>query len=447
MTTRRFAAALALVALAAAAGRVAYVLTVTRHDRGLYDAAFYELAARRLVEGGGFTNPYPFAADPGPAADHPPLTQVVLVPAAWPGGGDEPIRLRMRFTMVLLGTATVVVVGLVGRAVRDEQTGLVAAGIAAVNPSLWMNDGLIMSETPATLTAAGLVGLAVMLRHRLRLGTAAAAGALAGLAALTRAELAVLFPALVLPAILAGPDRPRRWRAAGAAVAAAGVVVAPWVAFNLTRFEEPTLLSTGDGLVLRGANCDRAYFGEALGAWSVFCVLESLPIDPRSGYRVDLDEQSVSARRLRDEGLAYLGDHLGRLPVVVAARVGRLWSVFGVPQTAAAEAEGRPGWATWTGAAFTWVTVPLAVAGAVVLHRERRVLWPLAVPVAAVTVLAAVFYGTARFRAPAEPSLAVLAAVAVTSGMRARRPDAAGGAQAGASASASASASSASASS
>lgn len=447
MTTRRFAAALALIAVVAGAGRVTYVLTVTRHDRGLYDAAFYELAARRLAEGGGFTNPYPFAENPGPAADHPPLTQVVLVPAARLGGGDEAIRLRMRLTMVLLGTAAVVVIGLVGRAVRDERTGLVAAGIAAVNPSLWMNDGLIMSETLATLGAAGLVGLALVLRQRLRVGTAVAAGAVAGLAALTRAELALLLPALVLPAILAGPQRPRRWRAAAAAVVAAGVVVAPWVAFNLARFEEPTFLSTGDGLVLRGANCDRAYFGDALGAWSVFCVLESLPVDPRSGYRVDLDEQSVTARRLRDEGLAYLGDHLDRLAVVVAARVGRLWSVFGVPQTAAAEAEGRPGWATWTGAAFTWITVPLAVVGAVVLRRERRVLWPLVVPVVTVTVLAAVFYGTARFRVPAEPSLAVLAAVAVTTGLRARRPDAGGGAQAGSAAAASASASSASASS
>ncbi len=447
MTTRRFAAVLALLAVAAGIGRVVYVLTVTRHDRGLYDAAFYELAARRLVEGGGFTNPYPFVEEPGPAADHPPLTQLVLVPAAALGGGDEAIRLRMRFTMVVLGTATVVVVGLIGRSVRDERTGLVAAGIAAVNPSLWMNDGLMMSETPATLVAAGCVGLAVVLRHRVRLGTAVAAGALAGLAALTRAELALLLPVLVVPAILGGRERPpRRW-AATAAVAAAGVVVAPWVVFNLVRFEEPTFLSTGDGLVLRGANCDRAFYGDALGAWSVFCVLDSFPVDPRSGYRVDLDEQSVTARRLRQEGLAYLRGHLDRLPVVVAARVGRLWSVFGVAQSAATEVEGRPGWATWTGAAFTWIIVPLAIAGAVVVRRERRCLWPLVVPVVAVSVLAAVFYGTARFRAPAEPSLAVLAAVAVTSGMRARRPGAGGGAQAGSAASASASASSASASS
>lgn len=415
MTGRRFAALLALVVVAAGAGRVAYVLGVTRHDRGLYDAAFYELAARRLADGKGFTNPYPFVTDPKPAADHPPMTQIVLVPAAWLGDGDEAIRLGMRFTMVLVGMATVAVVGVLGRAVRDEATGLVAAGIAALSPAFWMNDGLIMSESLAALASAAILLLALGLRDRATVPRAAAAGAVVAVAMLTRAELALFLPALVLPAIAVCRSCPARdrWRAGAAAVGVATVLVAPWVGFNLARFEEPTFLSTGDGLVLRGANCDRTYRGEELGSWSVFCVLDAFRTDPRSGYKVDLDEQSVTARRLRAEGLRYLRAHVDRLPVVMAARVGRLWSVYRVDQAVGGEVEGRPGWATTAGVAFWWLTVPAALVGTLVLRRERRPVWPLWVPVMMVTALAAVFYGTARFRVPAEPGLAVLAAVAV----------------------------------
>ena len=59
------------------------------------------------------------------------------------------------------------------------------------------------------------------------------------------------------------------------------------------------------------------------------------------------------------------------------------------------------------------MTTGAAIAGGVVLFRRRTSMFPLLVPIVLVTVMAAIFYGVPRFRAPAEPSLAVLAAVAV----------------------------------
>ena len=46
----------------------------------------------------------------------------------------------------------------------------------------------------------------------------------------------------------------------------------------------------------------------------------------------------------------------------------------------------------------------------VVLRRRRIRQWFLLVPVGVVTAVAALFYGTVRFRAPAEVALVVLAA-------------------------------------
>jgi biotin transporter BioY len=54
-----------------------------------------------------------------------------------------------------------------------------------------------------------------------------------------------------------------------------------------------------------------------------------------------------------------------------------------------------------------------AVAGWVVMRRRRRRSWPLLVPALIVTIASVATYGQTRFRVPAEPSLVVLAAVAI----------------------------------
>ena len=290
----------------------------TRHDRGFYDAFFYETEARVISEGRGFINPYPLL--PGgsgkiePTADHPPLTSIVLVPSALLAKGEAG-QLLMRFTMVLLGLLTVGVVGLVGREVAGDRVGLVAAGIAAVGPAFWMNDGLLMGETLATLTTAAAVLLAYKLKRGGGYWIAASLGAVCALAMLSRAELALLVPALAIPVALMAKDRPwrTRWLHAGTLVAVAVLLISPWVIYNLSRFDEPAYISTGEGNVLRGANCDDSYRGPGLGFWSLRCVVADAHPD------VDL---SVQSRILRNDGLSYLSHHTSQLPKVVAARVG-----------------------------------------------------------------------------------------------------------------------------
>ena len=143
---------LLVIVLLALAVRVGYVLTVTRHDHHLYDAVFYELEARKLADGQGFVDPYPGRYAGEPEAGHPPLTVLVLTPAAELPGDSQ---LWMRFTMAALGTVTVLLVGLLGRALAGDRVGLLAAALAAVYANLWMNDGLLMSETLAALTTVG----------------------------------------------------------------------------------------------------------------------------------------------------------------------------------------------------------------------------------------------------------------------------------------------------
>jgi len=57
------------------------------------------------------------------------------------------------------------------------------------------------------------------------------------------------------------------------------------------------------------------------------------------------------------------------------------------------------------------VLASLAVAGAVIVRRRRRLVWPLVATAVTVTIVAASTYGQQRFRIAAEPAILVLAAV------------------------------------
>src|SRR5262249_54064589 len=115
--------------------------------------------------------------------------------------------------------------------------------IAALTPNLWVNDGLIMSETVTGLTVVGALLLAFGVRDKPTYLHAAALGALCGLAALARAELVLFLPLLALVGCL---TLHRAWRErATLAIVAVGVgvlVIAPWVGFNLARFNDRTFI-------------------------------------------------------------------------------------------------------------------------------------------------------------------------------------------------------------
>jgi hypothetical protein len=110
------------------------------------------------------------------------------------------------------------------------------------------------------------------------------------------------------------------------------------------------------------------------------------------------------------------------VPVVVAARVGRVWGLFRPLQTARfAAGEGRPRWASYLSLALYYVLVPFAIGGVFVARSRRVPIAPLLGPFVVVLLTAAIFYGPARFRVPADVSIVVLAALAFDELARRRR--------------------------
>jgi len=399
MPTRRFGVALAAITLCALAFRVGYVLVVTRYENSrLYDAFWYGATSLDLAHGHFFQEPLATT----PTATHPPLTSFLLVPASYLFGlhtGTTP----QRITMAILGALVVLLVGIVGARMAGPWVGLVAAVLAAFAPDFWMPSGILMSETPAMVCTA-LVFLAIVHLGRVRtLGAAALLGLACGATALARPELVLFVPFLAVPAALLVRQVPlgRRLALVVVAVLAAAVVMAPWIGRNLATFKDPTYLTSGDGLVLLGANCPAVYRGPGTGSWSLPCAV-SLHVH---------GDESVVSNADQEAAIHYAEHHLGRLPAVVAARIGRTWSLYKPVQEAASEVnEGRPYEASLAGDAVFYLLIPLAVGGIVMLRRARIPQWFLLVPAGILTVVAAATYGLVRLRAPFEVGLVILAA-------------------------------------
>ena len=265
---------------------------------------------------GGFTNTGLFGKRGTPDALHPPLTTITLAPVAWATDDSE---LAYRFTVALAGIGVVLLIGLIGREAVGPRAGLIGAGLAAVYPNLWMNDGLVMSETFAALGTAATIFCTYRLIRHPTWRNAAGAGVACALAMLSRAELVLLIPLLIVPAALTirGLRQAQRVRLTGVAIAMALLVVAPWVIFNTTRFDRPVFLANGDTGVLTGANCKETYSGRLLGSWFGLCTFSDyrmhdahlVLVPPRHPEPGD----SVHARSSRSSPARGLGPRRSRL--------------------------------------------------------------------------------------------------------------------------------------
>lgn len=401
---------LAGICAVALVAKAAYLLGAKAGDTDLTDegdALYYASQAKLNAVGTWFVHP----EVGGPGADHPPLTTLVLTPVAWVTDGSI---LAMRGAMTVLGVVVVAAIGVLGRRIGGDRVGLFAATLATAYAALWVNDALLMSETLAALGTVAVLIAGYRLGDRRDVTSAVVFGAVGALAALARAELALLLPIVGIIVLVSRPGRSHDRDATSTATGtvrllavAAGIsilVVAPWIGWNLSRFEEPVLLSSNDGLTWIGANCDDTYYTPAIGFWQLRCAFDH----PVAGDRSEV------AAEWRDIAFDYVSENTDRLPAVVAARLGRTFGVFEPRQMVFFNGnEGREAWVSWLALYQWWTMAVLAVIGAVVAVRRRIDVAPLVAPVVVVVVVTVVFYGLSRFRVPADVVAVVLAAVAV----------------------------------
>ena len=409
--SRRFVVTVAVVTVLGLALRLAYVWFVRRDLTFGGDPFYYHIGANLLADGKGFINPYAYALHQNvQGADHPPLYIVYLSLASLVGVRSITGHL---IASAVLGAASIPVAAMAGRRIAGGRVGVVAAVLVAVYPNVWRWDGMLLSETLVIF----LVLLAVWFAYRYLAAPSWSRlwwlGVVTGLCALSRSELLLLGPLLLVPLALGTRSQSvaSRWRWLAVSGAGCLLVVGPWVGFNLARFDHPVLFTDNLGGTLAVANCDSAYYGANTGYWDYFCGVQALE---RHGIAPD-QFGGPADRSFRQDAIDYASAHRARIPAVVAARVGRVVGLFRPAQQAHLDIylENTTDWVVNAGLVTYYLVALAAVAGAVVLRRRRVPVYPLLVPVATVVITAAAFYGATRFRASAEPVLCLLAAVAL----------------------------------
>ena len=406
------------------------------------DAAGYHLAANLFADGLGFPEPFRYyfgGIDVVPlptgellvetpighleaSAGHPPVWAMLLGAFAFLGFTSV---VQHQVVSVVLGAPAIVLMGLLGREVRSERVGLLAAAATAGYAFIWVNDGLMMAETAAIAmaTATMLVGVRFWKEPSRR--SALVLGVVGGLAALTRAELVLFLPIVAAVVLIRSPipwrERVVRYACCGAAALA---ICMPWFARNIATYDAPVFLSNGIGTVLVQANCDATYYGPDLGYWQITCG-NPPPYGPQGEILGEYERDQVVRKRASE----YISANRTRLlTVVVPARMGRMWGVYEpIGQLRRdVHVDRRSMSVSLLGLAQFALVVPLAVVGMEVVRRRRGPLLVLAAWIPIATFTAATTFGNTRYRTAAETSLVILAAVAVDAFLDRRQPGAPG---------------------
>src|SRR4051794_10581588 len=319
--------------------------------------------------------------------------------------------LGARIAQVLVGVAIVVLVGVVALQLWGPRTALTAAALAAVSPVLVLFDATLISEPlfAALLLGALSCGLAARGSRdrtggapaRAVLGWAVGAGALDGLAALTRPEGLALALAV---ALVTGTRR-----AALVVVLVAALCVAPWTIRNAAALHAFVPVSTETGNTLAGT-----YNPISLrdGRWR----------DPRAYHlytpvrAANRDSEAGTDRALTRAGVAVIAAPPSSPLRVAAHNVTRLAGVAptSFSRLSLASVSLPPGPAVALRAGLL-VTTVLGLAGAATAAARRA---PPGVWVAAalVALVALLVNAEQRFAVPLQPFLVLFAAVALTQG-------------------------------
>jgi len=397
-------------------------LAIVFHERSSITSSFTEKSDTFALT---FVQHGTFGFLPGePSAYTQPLYGWFLIPVYWLFGRSW---LSIGLAQIVLAVATAFLVYEIGRRLLGARAGLLAAGIATVNPYLIWHDVHVNREIADQACAAALVLLTLVVADRPSKRLAALLGVVTGLAMLGNTRL-VFIPILCAAYLVWRLPRGRATAVVAALVlAGAAVAVAPWLVRNKVAIGCWAL--TTDGRALWKANNVQTYGLLSSGQW-----IDDLkrPVPRQKGNWYTPEEAwGYYAKGRRDLGYRfypnecrqmgffehlagqYVVHHPGDKAKLALLSMQLLW------QPAALETSGRPGAGTRLDVgrrivepAYMILVYALALAGLFVVSRAFAVL--AALLLAYQTACAAAFVGATRYRIAWDFLLAVLAAAALT---------------------------------
>jgi 4-amino-4-deoxy-L-arabinose transferase-like glycosyltransferase len=402
--------------------RLALALLTVRDPSGgvLVDSRDYLGLARGLAQTGHYQDPN----KPGTDVVRPPGYPTLLAAIDWVlGEATPPVTLVQ---LILSGAAALVLLA-VGRQSGRPLLGLVSAWILALSPNFALWSLTVMSETlfTALLTLSLLLWVRALRNDRVI--DFAWVGLALGAAALVRPIGLLLIPIWAVVSywrLRRSASAPQALAMESMLLAVGGLVVLGWMGRNqivhgswtFTTVSAKTMVGFDlADVVARGEGITRSQAAERLQGGAVLeqtlAVAATYPVPfvraqalglARTAAGTDIGTWGNVLNWDRWAGLGLLTGVLGQTPA----------GDFSAPPQSSAEGLIRGGLLVYN-LGFSLALTILSLVGLLLARRERGIvgslLW-VALLTAGVLMLAPMAAGQARFRVPAEPFLAVLAA-------------------------------------
>ena len=350
-----------------------------------------------------------------PSAYTQPLYGWFLIPLYWLFGRHWQV---VGLAQICVAVGTTLIVWQIGRRWLGPAVGLLAGLVVALHPYLVWHDVHMNREILDHFLAAATVFLTLWAAERLGWRRAVPLGAVLGLAILGNVRLAAL-PLVILAYLVwrAGLSR-RTALAAGALVAAAAVVVVPYVV--RTRADVGCWAVTTDSRSLWKANNVNTHRILESGQWIDHVPQPaSFPPSPqdvydhwvKTGVVLPYDE-CAQASSFQSKVISFWVHHPGDKAQLVPLDAKLLW------QPSVVDVTDLPGAGTWLdtmrSVAEPAYMIPLYILGVIGLFFVPRFFAGLALLLLGYqTLVAVVFVGETRYRVPWDFVIALLASAAV----------------------------------
>jgi 4-amino-4-deoxy-L-arabinose transferase-like glycosyltransferase len=377
------------------------------------DPQDFSRTAASIAEGHGYP-PSNRAPGGGPSAFRPPGYPVFLAGVYVIAGHPSPAAGRL--AGALLGTLAVALIGLIALRLWGRRIGMLALGIAAVAPSVAILSTALISEALFVPVMLAAVLCALEARHSQRsYRWVIATGVLVGVAALTRTNGLIL---LVPFALAFAPTHPRRrlgvWLPPAVFLVTALLTIAPWSVRNAIVFHTFIPVSDESGYTLAGTYNRVSRANRRTPA---------LWIEAEHGKSPEYAQilRTATARRWSE---ATYGDHLQAAALhdiendpsyVLKVAYWNTIRTLDLGEGGIAAGNLRDTDIPFGLALLIIITSPLLLVlalGGLLTRRVRRVpRWLWLVPLCLATSV--LVTGFIRFRAPLDPFLVLLAALAV----------------------------------
>lgn len=374
--------------------------TVTAPTTPIADAADYHQLATGLAEGRGYVN-----ASGQATAWRPPGYPVFLASIYRVAGPRVSVA---TFVQVVIGALTVIALVMFGAVIIGWREALIAGFIAAIYPGFVWLPRLLLSENLSLLLLVVTLWAAAMYLRTTRIWWLALVGFVGAINTLVRGgNLMVLFAlggALLFVALRRRIAPPRRVVfGLLLAVLAFVTVLTPWSLRNYRLFHSFVPVATQEGLTLYGSYWPPEKNGRLI--WGTLPGVE----DPHVAASGQLGDEASASRYLGSVTRQRLRDSPGYFFRLIPAKLISLivpldWEIF--PHAAGQTRSINYGYV---------LLLPFALLGFVTLIRHPRsgqwLLWVLPV---VVLIQAIIFYGSPRFRLPAELIAILLAGIGVS---------------------------------